>query len=78
MLCICTLHSNEGSKKQAETKWPDLNLVLNQIEENCKAMLPLNLLLLAQQINNLERSGLNYWLRHVVKSLFENLYKNKT
>ena len=37
-----------------------------------------NLLLLAEQINNLERSGLNYWLRHVVKSLFENLYKNKT
>ena len=60
---ISTLHSTEGSKKQAETKWSDLNLILNQLEENeskGKAMLSLNLLFLVQQVNNLERSGLNY------------------
>ena len=44
---------------------------------NCKAMLSLNLLVLVQQVSNLKRSGLNYPLRHVVKSSLRNSIKTR-
>ena len=43
-----------------------------QSDPICNALFE-SVLILVQEINNQELSDLNYWLRHIVNSLFESL-----